>query len=150
MTIASARTWLIWVSLIGSGASLVFFIVAPPIGYPLTPDQARRLLQIIIPVFAAYLGSATRFIFSSSKQSTAISIAGTPTQLGLIVRGPVIVWGVVTLAAIVVFGFSNRASSTPGSGMDIDALAWILTTTLGLFTVTTNAVVAHVFVAKAT
>jgi hypothetical protein len=59
-----ARKWLVLASLSMTAVLFVFFIIAPAFGFPLTFGQARGLLEIILPVFLGYLGSASHFVFS--------------------------------------------------------------------------------------
>src|SRR5262249_9229487 len=54
----TARTWLVNVSLVVTGAFVIFMTLGPAIGYPLEFQQALRLTEVVIPVFLGYLGSA--------------------------------------------------------------------------------------------
>lgn len=146
MTVTEARTWLITLSLAITGLIFVFFGIAPVIGYPLTYPEAIRLLEIVLPVFIGYLGSATQFVFSPSSQQPDLRTSADATQLGLLVKGPIIVWGAGSFAVIAAFGFSNRLSAAPGdTRMSLDALAGLLTAGLSLLTVTTSVAIAYLF-----
>jgi len=144
MDIHAARTWLIKASLGITGANFLFFATAPSLGYPLEWPESVRLLQIVFPVFAGYLGTATYFLFRSSSNVRVRRTRGSSEQLALLVRGPVIIWGLGSLGAIAAFGFSNR-SGTLNPGMEIDDLATLLTAALGLLAVSTNVVVGYLF-----
>jgi hypothetical protein len=141
MDVFKARKWLITSSLVITGANFLFFIVAPALGYPIRFDQSVSLMKIVLPVFLGYLGSATQFVFTPAKTPLITHLQ----FLDLIVRGPVIVFGVATLMAIVTFGYSNRLTAPAGSGMSVGVLSSIITASLGLLAVTTNVVVSYLF-----
>ncbi len=141
----NARSWVINASLLITAANFVFFFVAPAVGFPLTFDQAARLLEIVIPVFLGYLGSATHFLFRPYRPRAHRAPVHSSKLLGILVRGPVVVFGIATLAAIFAFGFSNRKSAPPGVGMGIDDLAGALAASLGLLAVTTSVAVSYLF-----
>lgn len=145
MDVVEARTWVIKASLVITGAEFLFFLVAPALGYPLEYPEAVRLLEILVPVFFGYLGSATHFLFGKSTPTPLISAAGAAEQLGLLVRGPVLVWGTASAGAIFAFGYTNRLNAGSAPGMNIDQLAGSLAIAMGLLTVTTNIVVSYLF-----
>jgi len=144
MDVAASRTWLIKASLGVTGANFLFFAMAPSLGYPLEWSESVRLLQIVFPVFAGYLGSATHFLFRARRSASVRRVQGAPEQLALIVRGPVFLWGLASLGAIAAFGISNRMGAT-APGMEIDDLATLLTAALSLLAVTTSVVVGYLF-----
>ena len=147
MTTHVARKWLIYASLGTTATAFVFFIIAPVLRFPLTFEQSIRILEIVLPVFLGYLGTATHFVLRGSQTPRRESILprGKGELLALLVRGPVIVFVIATISAIVAFGVSNSTSASPGSGMSVDTLAVILTAALGLLTVSTNLLVASLF-----
>lgn len=63
----------------------------------------------------------------------------------LLVKGPLIVFGVIVAVAIIAFGYSNRQAATGGDGLSVDLLAGIITAALGLLAVSTNAIVGYLF-----
>ena len=136
MTIQTARIWLIKVTLAITGLNFAFFLVAPSLGYPMTFEQAIRLLEIVTPVFFGYLGSATYFLFGKSGSNQDVALQGSKELFGLLVKGPVYVFGVATLAAMFAFGYSNRSTAPAGSGMTVDLLAGSISAALGLLAVT--------------
>lgn len=143
MNETDARTWLIKASLGITTADILFFLLAPLIGYPLEWPEAFRLMEIVFPVFLGYLGSATYFVFGETKGTRSVAKVARK-QLGVMVRGPIIAWIVIDVAAIAAFGLSNRHSSrtTP---MSLELFARILTGTLALLAVTTNIAVSYLF-----
>jgi hypothetical protein len=141
MTLATARKWLVLSSLIVTACEFLFFILAPALGYPLHQEEAFRMIEIITPVFLGYLGSATRYLFHPAADHTR------PTSvqrelLGLLVRGPLVVFSLVSAAAIFAFGYANRPN---GPGMLPDTLGLMLAATLGILTITTSVIVENLF-----
>lgn len=145
MDIEVARTWIVMATLAITGANFLFFFTAPTLGFPLTFEQAVRLLEIVLPVFFGYLGSATHFLFRTGRPTELAQASSSSKLLGLLVRGPVIIFGLATFSAIFAFGFSNRRGAAPGEGMSVDALAAALSATLGLLAVSTNIIVSYLF-----
>lgn len=144
MTANSARVWLVAASLGIILATFVFFFVGPILGYPLEFEDARRMIEIIIPVFAAYLGSATRFLFNKDVRIRSFD-KQRESLLGLLVKGPIIVFGVALAALLIAFGASHRIAARPGTGIAVDDLAGSMVLILSLLAVTTTAVTAYLF-----
>jgi hypothetical protein len=142
MNIDTARKWLILSSLLITGSQIVFFIVAPVFGFPLQYPKNLDLLQIVLPVFLGYLGAASHFIF----QNPAPSVPAQTQYLGLLVKGPIIIYTLAIASALVAFGYSNRADADIGSGMSIDNLATALSIALGVLAVTTGVLSSYLFV----
>jgi hypothetical protein len=127
-TVLHVRKWLIVASLSVTGVDLLFFILAPALGYPLEYPQNLRLMQIVLPVVLGYLGTMTAFLFQAPTR-TSVNPDALPF-LTLLAKGPVILFGVATTAAIGAFGYMNRASAAPGTGMSVDTLSMTVTTCL--------------------
>lgn len=144
MTSIDARRWLVSASLLVSALAFVFFLVAPAIGYPLTWDQAIRVVEIVLPVFLGYLGTAARYIFrpESNMQLAAVSDRH---LMALLIRAPIIVFILAGGVVCFSFGYSNRQDATPGAGMTVDTLCWAFTTLLGLLAATTGVAVSFLF-----
>src|SRR5262249_1105999 len=123
----------------------IFFLVAPAVGYPLTWDQSSRVFEIILPVFLGYLGSATHFLFRGRPNLKPIELQDDSGMLGLLIRGPLLVFGIAAVAIVFAFGYANRASAPGGYGMSVDALAGSFTAVIGLLAVTTNVAVSYLF-----
>lgn len=144
MNIARARTWLITASLVITGAIFGFFLIAPSVGYPLTWEQATRLLQIVVPVFIGYVSSATYSLFAK-EQVVESALTGNERDFSLLVYGPIGIFCVATVAALVSFGISNSSRAVPGSGMTVDTLGTFLSSGLALLTATTGVVITRIF-----
>jgi hypothetical protein len=142
MTIDSARKWLIIASLLITGLQMCFLVVAPVINYPLVYPKNLDLLQIISPVFLGYLGSASHFVFQNQPQEVPVQ----NQYLGYLIKGPLGIYALVVLTAFASFGYANRASAAPGSGMSVDNLATALSLALGVLAVTTGIITSYLFV----
>jgi hypothetical protein len=97
----------------------------------------------VSPVFLGYLGSAVHFIFQRS-------VPDVPVQnefLGILVKGPIIIYTVAVISALAAFGYSNRVGAEIGSGMSEDALSTTLSLSLGVLAVTTGVITSYLFVA---
>jgi hypothetical protein len=144
MTADEARRWLILSSLVITGLQAVLLLVAPVIGVPLEYPKNLDLLQIVTPVFLGYLGSAAHFIF----------IAPTPTVpvnskfLGMLVRGPIIIYLAIVVASFAAFTYSNRPGAVLGQGMSVDSLGTSLTIALSVLAASTGVIISYLFVAN--
>jgi hypothetical protein len=148
MTVEMARKWLITASLGITAGVVAFFVAAPAFGFPLTADQAMRLLEIVVPVFLGYLGTASRFVFSAPNRVERVQLRRNDPLVALLIRGPLLVFLLIVFVAVASFGWSNRADAPAGAGMSIDALSGVVSTALGLLAVTTHTAVAYLFVAR--
>lgn len=145
MQLDSARLWLIKASLSATALAFCFFIVAPACGYPLRFDQSFKLLEIILPVFVGYLGSATQFVFSKHEPVGPEVHGQRAAFVGLLVRGPILVFSLGLVSAVVAFGITNRPGAPAGTGMSVDALSGIVTAALSLQAASTGAIVSYLF-----
>ena len=142
MTTDQARRWIVLASLAMTGGAFAFFLLAPLAGYPLEFRQALRIFQIVFPVFFGYLGSATHFVFKAPARP---KIVPNPALFGILVRGPLFIFAIASVIALIAFGWSNRRAAPPGTGMGIEDLATVISGALGLLAVTTGVVTAYLF-----
>ncbi len=145
MTIEDSRKWLVTASLGVIGFQFVFFLLAPALGYPLTYAQALRPMEIVLPVFLGYVGAATVSLFLGRNGSRPGQSPESRSHFSMLVRGPVVVFSLISCAALIAFGFSNRVGAPPGSGMSLDFLTRMISLSLGLLAVTTSAIVTYIF-----
>jgi hypothetical protein len=145
MTIEGARKWIIVTSLAVTSAVFVFFFLAPQFGYPLVWEQSERIIEIVLPVFLGYMGTATHFLFHQNRSQMQIDLGANASLLGLIVRGPIIVFALACGAILFAFGYSNRLAAPQDSGMSIDQLSWAVAAALGLLSGTTSVAVSYLF-----
>lgn len=140
----AARRLLIYSSLFISGALFVFFMMAPPLGFPLTYEQAMRVLEIVLPVFLGYIGSASAYLFSA-EQVVGIVHEDRRQFLAPLLIGPVAIFLLVVVTILVSFGLSNRTSAPAGEGMSVDLLAGSISAALGFLAVSTNLIAGRLF-----
>jgi hypothetical protein len=146
MTVDEARKWLIASSLGITGAQMVFLLIAPVLGFPLSYPRNLDLLQVVTPVFLGYLGSATHFIF----QNPAPAVPVQNEFLGVLVKGPLAIYVTAAGASVAAFGYANRAAALPGTGMSVESLGTALSLSLGVLAVTTGVISSYLFVAPQT
>jgi len=138
------QKWTVKISLLSVTAQILFFLVAPLLGFPMEQSQTIRILEIFLPVFLCYLSTATLVLFRSRHSFLLMSTAS-KQFLSLLVRGPMIMFGVASCAAICAFWYSNRSSAPIGTGMSIDMLAAVMSLCLGILIISNNAIVAFLF-----
>ncbi len=141
------RIWIVYASLGILAAAFAFFIVAPAVlGFPLDGNagEVTRVLQIVVPVFLAYLSAATAFLFSPPQQDVALA-AERQKLLRVLTRGPVFVAGGGIVLVTGVFWFSNRSGGDVATGMSLDSYCWFLTALVGLLAATTGITVGSIF-----
>lgn len=143
MTVDSARRWLILSSLVITGGQMVFLLAAPSFGFPLIYPKNLDILQIISPVFLGYLGAASHFIFQNPTPPVPVQ----NQFLGMLVKGPIIIYALVVIAALGSFAYSNRVGAPIGSNVSLENLATALSLSLGILAVTTGVVSSYLFTA---
>lgn len=146
MTVENARKWLVVSSLSVTGSVFLFFLLAPATGFPLVFAQSLRILEVALPVFLGYLGSAARFVFRSGSDADEVAFRRSASPLvGLLIRGPLIVFAFALGAIVLAFGLTNRPDAAPGSGVSVDQLTAGISIILGLLAVTTNVAISYLF-----
>ena len=146
MNVENARKWLLLSSLSATGLISIFFLAAPAAGFPLVFSQSLRVLEVVLPVFLGYVGSAASFVFrSGSAADQMVFRPGTSSLAEMLIKGPVVVFGLVLLAILLAFYSTNRPDAAPGSGMTVDELTGSVSVALGLLAVTTNLAVSYLF-----
>jgi hypothetical protein len=124
----------------------IFFLLGPAIGFPLTFAQSLRILEVILPVFLGYLGSAASFAFRSTSDTDDVVFRKNATSLiGLLIVGPLVVYFVSIISIVLAFGITNRPGAAAGSGITFDQLTAGISVILGLLAVTTNVAVGYLF-----
>src|SRR6516165_7873899 len=107
---------------------MTFLLVAPALGYPMIWPNNLEVLQIVTPVFLGYLGSASYFIFMPSPPKITVN----NEFLGLLIKGPLLIYAVAMIAAFAAFGYSNRATAPAGIGMSVENLSTAIAICLGI------------------
>jgi hypothetical protein len=141
MNIDAARKWIIVASLIITGCQLTFLICAPAAGYPIEYPKNLELIRIVSPVFLGYLGSATHFVFNSTKSEVRIR----NKFLSILIKGPIMIYVLVVVSAFFSFGYSNRSNAEIGTGMSVDDLSTALSFALGVLAATTGVITSYLF-----
>jgi hypothetical protein len=148
------RMWVVKVSLAVLGASYAFFIAAPPLfGFPLDQNagEVTRVLQIITPVFIAYLSAGAAYLFAPQIQTGEVNINPERRRLmRLLIRGPVFIACGGLILTSFAFWYSNRHAGPPGTGMSLDQFCWSITALLGIMASSTGLIVAKIFPAEIT
>ena len=141
MTPTEARLWIIKASLVAYSSIFVFFVLAPALGYPITYADAINILKIIVPIFASYLGAAVLFIGTGGGGETD---EAANKMLSLLVKWPIVIFGVGMVALLVGFPLSNRSEYT-GSGMTPNTLSLFVSLLTALLAATTGAISSFLF-----
>ena len=145
MTVDAARRFIILTSLTATGVVFVFFLAAKPLGFPLDWDESQRIVEILLPVFLGYLGTATHFLFHNPKTDVELQLGAKGSLLGLLIKGPIIIFAVASIAILFAFGYSNRHGAPQDSGMSVDQLAWSFTAALGILAASSSVAVSYLF-----
>jgi hypothetical protein len=124
------------------GVLLCFLILAPSIGMPFNPGRNENLMliQVVIPVFHGYLGSASHFVFRAHA-APEVQVAD-ERLLGLLVFGT---FGLYILANITLFTEFYLTNRLEGPGMSIDELLKWFTAILGLLTCVVSIITSYIF-----
>jgi hypothetical protein len=138
-----ARQALIVLSLVVTGFFLLFFPIAPYVGFSALADDVWRVPQIVLPIFVAYLASAIYFVFGQTEPMTIR--AGAEKLLKLLLYGPFIIFVLGTVALLFAFYASHSSSAPPNTGMTVEALAAGFSVLLSLLTGTTTFISQFLF-----
>jgi len=142
LSVPSARVAIVAFSLGITGVLLCFLILAPSIGMPFNPGRNENLMlvQVVIPVFLGYLGSASHFLFRA-RAAPDVEVAD-ERLLGLLVFGS---FGLYVLANTTLFAAFYLSNRPDGPGMSIDELSKWFTLILGLLTCTVSVITSYIF-----
>jgi hypothetical protein len=129
-----------------TGATFVFFLLAPLFGFPARFGDAVGLAQIAAPVFLGYLGFAGAFAARlTPDKNPGIDLE----RLGLLralAYGVTLTYVLIVATACAAFWISNRRQDIlDGTGMDLDTLRTALTLALGVFTAVSNHIMTRLF-----
>ena len=142
----SERLWLIAADLLITGFIILFFLVAPVCGYPLTYEEAYQVMQIVFPVFVGYLATAVAFVVRPAAEQTLTSER--LKVLRLLLRGPLVLFGSAIIVVWIVFGVSNSRFGAPNSGMSLKVFSNLHTALLSILAATTGGLIAFLFPSK--
>lgn len=143
-TFLQAQKWIIWASLLSSGCLIAFFLLGPPLNFPLEISQARHLLQLVLPPFFGYLALAVRITVSHGGEGNGAPL---PDLLPLLLRGTMLLYSAIIVIALVGFYLANSPSTAPHSGgyWPFEGLSWAICVALSLQASTVTALVSFLF-----
>ena len=143
MNVQQAREWIVKASLVATGSLIVFFLLAPGIGYPLLLEEALPILGAVLPVFAGYLGAAAHNIFRHPPVPVHFE-AHNEALLGMLVKGPIIIFGLAIGSLLFAFYYAARHVEV-GEGISVNALRMGVAAALTLQSAVTGALVMYLF-----
>jgi hypothetical protein len=131
-TLAQARLFIASYCVFMTGLLLCFFLISP-LFLPFNPgkDENVQLVQIILPVFLGYLGSASQFLFRSSGDRT--TFPGDERLLFILTVGPCCLFFALNVVLFTIFYLQKTpiAEITKWFTMILS----LLTSTVGVITV---------------
>ncbi|MET0502919.1 MAG: effector-associated domain EAD1-containing protein [Candidatus Binatia bacterium] len=143
MDASTARVVIVAASLVLTGLLLLFFMAAPFLGAPFNENQNEnvRLIEIVLPVFLGYLGSASHFLFYRNRGREVAE--DQQSLLGLMVFGSLSLFALFIVALLAIFWVSNLSDSQ--GAMDFDSLSRWFSLAMGLLACTIGIVSAYLF-----
>jgi len=138
--VSTARVSVILLSLGFTVAFIVFFLVAPLRGYPLSIAESQQLMNNVIPVFSGYLASAAAFIFRKPDQ---VELTLSPLTMFLLISTAA-VFLVLNVALFWVFYFASKLVA-PHMAMDYATLRSLFLTILSIMTAVYALAIAYLF-----
>jgi hypothetical protein len=139
------RNWFIRVNLTTLCAMLFFFILAPITGFPVTFNEAWRIIQMILPMLLSFVAAAAIFFVSSRSSNLPEPPANVTSIARVMIRGPLYIAIFGCILATSVFWYSNRHTAPAGSGFSLEQYCWWISAFLSILSVTTGIVVARLF-----
>lgn len=138
-----ARQSLTLMAILITGFFLIFFPLAPHVGFTALAEDVWRVPQIVLPVFIGYLASAIYFVFGQTEASAIRP--GAEKLFKILLYGPFAIFFLGSLALMSTFFFSHQSSALPNSGMSTEALAGGFSVLLSLLTGTTTFISQFLF-----
>jgi hypothetical protein len=134
-----ARVFIVAASLLLSGVLLIFLMLAPALGVPFNENlnENVRLIEIVIPVFFGYLGSASHFVFNVNRGREIAE--SEQLLLGTLLIGAFAVFTIFISALFATFWI------TRGRSMDFDTLSRWFSSSMGLLACTVSILSSYLF-----
>ena len=121
-----------------------FLVFAPLTKYPLDFEQSMKIIQVIIPLFAGYLASASMGLTSKNKpRNTKID-----ENIIYLMKGVFFLIVFMILSLFIVFGVANWPSDNlayESIDFSFDSLSLMISLILGIHTATTTVIVGYLF-----
>lgn len=140
MTPLEARRTIVLYSLMTT-VVLTGFLIVSPLLIQIESQDTYRLVQIVFPVFAGYLGSAVLYLFQGARSEVTVA---DPTLLKYIVYGSFSIFWFLDVAVFGFFYLSNMPEIKI-KGMQLGELANYLTLLIAFMNVTIGAMTAFLF-----
>jgi hypothetical protein len=151
-SVLDAQKWIVGASLVSSGTLIAFFWLGPQLNFPLETDQARHLLQLVIPPFFGYLALAVRATVAHASERERLASLRLPSLLPLLLKGTMFLYIAITILALVVFYLATSPSLTHHSSgrWTFEDLSWAICLALALQATTFAVLVSFLFKGTAT
>jgi hypothetical protein len=144
MTPQDARRLLILLSLLTTTVFAILLILSPLL-IQIDSTDAYRILQIVFPVFAGYLGTGVLFLFRDKPARNSVADAAI---LRYFVYGPFLIFWSISAAVFTYLYLSNLTSST-GAGMKVSDLSNYITMLMAFMNATVGALISFLFDSEA-
>lgn len=143
-----ARVAIIVYSLCITAFLLVVLTLAQPLGFRFDygQEQNLRLIDIVLPTFFGYLGSASHFIFNTNSGSE-VSVKN-ESMLRILIHGPFIVF-ILSVASLFFAHYHSHASVIDDrariDALDFNTMSRYLSINLAMLAATTSIVSSYLF-----
>jgi hypothetical protein len=141
MDASKARIFIVVASLALTGFLLTFLMAAPFLRVPFNENQNEnvRLIEIVLPVFFGYLGSASHFLFNANRGREVA-----PEQMPLLRILVVGSFGIFTAFIICLFAIFWLSNGSPAA-MSFDSLSRYFSLSMGLLACTISIIASYLF-----
>lgn len=144
-SLRTARVTVIVLSLGLTVSFIVFFLIAPLVGYPLSITEAQELMNVVVPVFSGYLATAAACVFR--KPDTTEPELSPLTMFMLLATAAAFI--VLSVVLFWVFAHASKIPS-PGVAMTYAMLKGYFLTILSIMTAVYALAIAYLFHAENT
>lgn len=138
MSADNARGWLIVSNFALATVAVLFFLIAPELHYPLKPEEARDMLEIVAPVFVGNLAAGAAYAFRAKQVDASVLNSLT----SYFIKGTPVVVAILSIALTVAFGLAAIPGFPP---MELTLFKFYLVTILSIMTATTGAAITALF-----
>lgn len=148
-TAQSARIAVVVYSLAISGGTILFLILAQPLGikgFDYHQEQNLRLIDVVLPTFFGYLGAASHFLFNSNNGRDVDE--KNALLLRILIHGPFVIFILAVCALFFTYHTTNQvlANDDPRvAGLDFASLSRYLSICLALLAATVSILSSYLF-----
>ncbi|TAZ53243.1 hypothetical protein [Rhizobium ruizarguesonis] len=144
----SARISIVVYSLVITGCLILFLIISQPLGMPFDYglEQNLRLIDVTIPTFLGYLGSASHFIFNTNRGRDVDE--DNAVLLKILIHGPFLIFICAVIGLFFVFYQTNQPLPVDAPRVDpmkFGTLSRYFSICLGLLAVTVSIISSYLF-----